>query len=117
VLGHGHPAPGHDKGRRGRDVEGLETVATGTAGVYHRRRGRLNTVGFFAHGPCGAGQFFNGLSLGGQGRHHGTHLGIGGLAVKNFRHHLRHLGLAQVGSADNGCQVRFEHGWVPPFYF
>jgi hypothetical protein len=79
--------------------------------------GGLDTVGLFCAWPGRAGQFFNGFPLGGQGRHHGTHLGIGGLAVKNFRHHLRHLGFAQIGSADNGCQVILEHGWRVSFLF
>jgi hypothetical protein len=114
MLGHGDPATGHNKCRCGRNIEGLETVNAGAAGVHHRHDGGLDSMGLFSHGPGRAGQFLKCFPFGGQGGHHGPHLSIGGLAVKNFSHHFRHLGLVQIRSADNGCQVFLKHGSNTP---
>ncbi|VTR66459.1 hypothetical protein DESC_480169 [Desulfosarcina cetonica] len=66
-------------------------------------------MGLLAHGSGRADQFHEGFALGGQGSHHGRHLGIRGAAFEDFGHHLRHLVFTQIGAANDGRQVLLEH--------
>jgi len=58
VLCHPHAGAGHDKGSRGRDVEGIAAVAPGATGIYERLLGLIDIYPLpeVSNGLCEADQ-------------------------------------------------------------
>ena len=92
-------ARGHE-GRRGRDVEGLGAVATGTAGVDQAVAGgdRRGHVG--AHRPGTAGDLVRRLALHPQRHHEPGDLGLAGVAAHDLHHGRVGLLARQVVALD-----------------
>ena len=102
MLGDRYPGGGGDECGRGADVERVQAVATGAAGVKETRARAADQRAPFDHGAGGAHDFVDGFALHAQRRQQGGGFRVGGFPVHDRTDGSTHLLGGEIAARDRG---------------